>query len=977
MKFDPSGSRWRKWDLHFHTPASFDYQNKSVTNEEIVAGLKGAHVSAVAITDHHTMDVARIKHLQELGGDDLTVFPGIEFRSELGGSETVHFIGIFPQDCDVEMIWDKLRGKLDITAQDVAQRGDDNIYVPFERAAQIIHGLGGLITVHAGKKTNSIENIGNTEKFKMAFKKDLAQRHIDLLEVKSSIDVNSYWRIVFPHIGFPLPVVVGSDNHNINSYDFPTPCWIKADCTFAGLTHVLHEPKDRVFIGDTPPAMERVNANRTKYLRTISVRKCNTSAFGETWFDCIIPLNNGLIAVVGNKGSGKSALADIVGFLGNTKNHSAFSFLSTTKFRQPKSNKAEHFEAESVWETGLTITRKLSEPIGDEEIEKVNYIPQDYLEGVCNELGGESDRGFGHALRQVIYSHVGEADRLGFRSLDELLDYKTKETTESIDQHKKELTDRIRRFLQFLEQSLPSHKKTLENQLEAKLAELAAHDGAKPIEVVKPENDEESQKAIAAIEVELRQKEKQLEVIETKLVESQAFRSQLLKQVATAEKLLKRMDNLEAAVKTFQDESAADCNLLSVEVDEIITFALRRTKIETRIHESQVALKELLQVVGASESHGFAFEKIELTRAIKELRDSLDAPNRRFQEYLSALGKWRDRRLEIEGAELTAGTVKFIDCQLRLLDALPDQIGEAWMECIKSSETIYGEIQKLANAHRVAFGPVQSFVESHPLAKDRFDLRFDAALVPSGFVDRFLTFINQGRRGSFSGVGEGRDRIESMLAKCEFETCEGVVVFLNAIKDGLTTDRRQQPPTSVSVSDQLSKGQSSIELLAYVLGLEYLKPQVTLRWAGKDIEQLSPGERGTLLLVFYLLIDKSDIPLVIDQPEENLDNQTVVDFLVPSVKEAKERRQIILVTHNPNLAVVCDADQIICAYLDKEDGNRVRYETGAIENPMINRRLVDILEGTRRAFDNRDGKYHAEKSQSRPRHKALPEIRED
>lgn len=976
MKNDPSGSRWRKWDLHFHTPASFDYQDKSITNEEIVEGLKQANVSAVAITDHHTMDVVRIRHLQELGGDALTVFPGIEFRSELGGSETVHFIGIFPEDCDAEMIWDKLKGKLDITLQDVSQKGDDNIYVPFEKAAQIIHGLGGLVSVHAGKKTNSIENIGNTEKFKMAFKKDLAERHIDLLEVKSSVDVNSYWKVVFPHIGFPLPVIVGSDNHNIRKYDFANPCWIKADCTFAGLTHVLHEPKERVFVGDTPPTMDRVYANKTKYLRTISVRKCNTSSFGETWFDCTIPLNNGLIAVVGNKGSGKSALADIVGFLGNTKNHGAFSFLSPAKFRQPKSNKSEHFEAESVWETGLTITRKLSEQIVEEEIERVNYIPQDYLEGVCNELGGDADRGFSRALRQVIYSHVSQADRLGFESLDELLDYKTKETTDSIEQHKKELTERIKRFLQLSDQSLPTHRKTLENQLASKQAELAAHDSAKPPDVVKPENDEDSQQKIAAVEEELRQKEKQLSEIDAKLSEAEVSRSQLLKQVAAADKLLKRIENLEAAVKIFRDESVADCNLLSVKIDEVLTLNVDPSKIEARKLECDAQLNAIAQTVGETETQGLAYGKAVLQKAIKELRDGLDAPNRRYQEYLVAIGKWKDRRREIEGDANTTGTVKFIVHQLTLLDALPEQIREAWNECIGLSETIYGEIQKLTQAHRVAFGPVQSFVESHPLAKDRFDLRFDAALVPTGFVDRFLAFINQGRKGSFSGVGEGRDRIELMLAQSEFETTEGVVDFLNSLKDSLTADLRQQPPAAVSVSDQLSKGQNAVELFSYILGLEYLKPQVTLRWAGKDIEQLSPGERGTLLLVFYLLIDKSDTPLVIDQPEENLDNQTVVDFLVPSVKEAKERRQIILVTHNPNLAVVCDADQVICAYLDKNDGNRISYETGAIENPAINQRIVDILEGTRRAFDNRDGKYHAEKTQSRPRHKALPEKRD-
>lgn len=125
----------------------------------------------------------------------------------------------------------------------------------------------------------------------------------------------------------------------------------------------------------------------------------------------------------------------------------------------------------------------------------------------------------------------------------------------------------------------------------------------------------------------------------------------------------------------------------------------------------------------------------------------------------------------------------------------------------------------------------------------------------------------------------------------------------------------------------------------------------------KELSQLSPGERGTLLLVFYLLIDKEQIPLVIDQPEENLDNQTVFELLVPCIKRTKERRQMIIVTHNPNLAVVCDAEQIVCADLSKASNHEMKYLTGAIENPSVNKAIVDILEGTRPAFDNRDSKY--------------------
>ena len=112
-----------------------------------------------------------------------------------------------------------------------------------------------------------------------------------------------------------------------------------------------------------------------------------------------------------------------------------------------------------------------------------------------------------------------------------------------------------------------------------------------------------------------------------------------------------------------------------------------------------------------------------------------------------------------------------------------------------------------------------------------------------------------------------------------------------------------------------------------------------------------------MLLVFYLLVEKDDIPLVIDQPEENLDNQTVYDLLVPCIKDARQRRQIIIVTHNPNLAVVCDADQVIHADLDKANHYKMSYTSGGIENPAINKAIVDILEGTMPAFKNRDSKY--------------------
>jgi predicted ATPase len=177
----------------------------------------------------------------------------------------------------------------------------------------------------------------------------------------------------------------------------------------------------------------------------------------------------------------------------------------------------------------------------------------------------------------------------------------------------------------------------------------------------------------------------------------------------------------------------------------------------------------------------------------------------------------------------------------------------------------------------------------------------------------------------------------------------------------LQKDKRAKDVSPVDIRKLLRQGKTLFELYDFVFSLDCLRPRYTLRMGDKEVHQLSPGERGTLLLVFYLLIDKGDIPLVIDQPEENLDNQTVYELLVPCIKEAKERRQIFIVTHNPNLAVVCDAEQVIGASLDKPHNQRMDYIAGAIENPNINKLIVDILEGTRPAFDNRDSKYLPER----------------
>ncbi len=439
---DARGSLWRRWELHFHTPSSYDYRRKSVTNEQIIAGLKAKSVAVVAITDHHKIDADRILELRALASNEITILPGIELRCELGGQTKVHYIGIFPEDIDVHELWTKLQGKLDLTPMHVADVGDDKVWVRYEDGMRVIRELGGLVSIHAGDRTNSIEAIKNKPVFKQQVKTDILRDHVDILELSNADDCNCYSTIVFPDVGFKRPLIIGSDNHDVISYDPACPCWIRGDATFAGLKHLCCEPEDRVYLGELPPLVDRVNKHRTRYIRSIEVRKTAEAMLLERWFDCDVPLNPGLVAIIGNKGSGKSALADIIGLLGDSNAGDSFSFLNEDKFCKPNNNKARYFQGTICWESGGTHLKPLSDKVVA-EVESVKYLPQEYIEGVCNELQEHGAGRFSRELTSVIFSHVAPSARLGCATFDDLLKYKTAERQNAIDVERDELSTRL------------------------------------------------------------------------------------------------------------------------------------------------------------------------------------------------------------------------------------------------------------------------------------------------------------------------------------------------------------------------------------------------------------------------------------------------------------------------------------------------------------------------------------------------------
>jgi ABC-type lipoprotein export system ATPase subunit len=952
VPFRECGSLWGRWDLHFHTPASFDYKNKSVTNTEIVEGLKAAGVEVVAITDHHTIDVARIRDLQRLAGKTLTIMPGIEFRTELGGKEKVHLIGIFPENSHIDDLWTKLSGKLELTPEDVIRKGgDESIYVDFREAAELIRQLGGIVTTHAGGKSNSIENIPNNSPFKMALKTDLARECVDLYEVGRPSDCEGYERIVFPAIKCRLPLIMGSDNHDISHYDVKAICWIKGDPSFQTFQQLRSDPQ-RASLSPSPGETNRIVSNPTKYISEVTFTKLTGTRVDDDWFSGTVQLNPGLVAIIGNKGSGKTALAEVIGLLGNCESADSFSFLNEKKFRQPRNNKARAFQATMKWRSTHSVTRLLSDLTDKNAPADVSYIPQSYLEEICNEVNDLPGSAFDRELKSVIFSHVSEEEKLGTQTLDRLIEFRTEPLEERLGSLRLEMSELNKNIAALEQQCSDTNRQLLLNLKAGKGRELEAHDALKPAEIVKPDADPLQQVQMESIGKKIEAANKERDAVAEAIRGAEAHRSFAAKQIASVSRIRQHLRNFEATYNSFLLTLNGDCEVLGLSPKELVRVTVNSSAVDEAAQAATTTSAAQEQIIAAG-----LVQTSELKTMVDSLTEQLDAPNSAHQRYVEALRAWVEKREAIVGTQDKRETLAYLERQIEELDQLPSRLSAAKEARKEKVKEIFQQIEAMVLVYRTLYHPVQEFIMRNQVANQKFHLEFDASVVSVNLDDLVLGKVNQSRKGSFSGVEEGKRSLKTLIATADFQTSDGVAGFADELMERFYADYRYAPPTAVALQDQLRQSVDPAMLMDAVYGLEYLQPKYQLKWSGKSIEELSPGERGTLLLIFYLLIDRRDIPLIIDQPEDNLDNQTVYDMLVACLREARKRRQVIIVTHNPNLAVVCDADQIIHSHIDKQGKNKVTYTGGSLENPVTNKFSIMVLEGTRPAFVQRDRKY--------------------
>lgn len=407
------GSEWHKWDLHLHTASSYDSPYKGEDADELLCKtLNDNDISAVAITDHFKIDKDRILHLKELA-PNIVFFPGVELRTDKGANN-LHLILIFSNEIDLDVLSADFEAIM-LRTKSKSRGSDETIYWSYEDIVDFCKSHNGLLSIHAGNKSNGIDKeISNALPVKEAIKADIAE-FVDFFEVGRKSDIETYHKYVFKDIK-EKPIIICSDCHDPRNYTTKESLWIKGKLTFSGLMQCIYQPSERIYIGTIPPALDRVNKNKKANIALLAVsKKENAKNDDVCWFDVKLPLNSGLVAIIGNKGSGKSAFADIIGQLCKCKTMDSASFLNDNRFRKMPKNYAADYSAKITWLDGHEEESDLSLKDYDTTIEDAQYLPQKYIEEVCNDIGNV----FQQEINKVIYSYVDRTERANTIIIDQ------------------------------------------------------------------------------------------------------------------------------------------------------------------------------------------------------------------------------------------------------------------------------------------------------------------------------------------------------------------------------------------------------------------------------------------------------------------------------------------------------------------------------------------------------------------------------
>lgn len=312
----------------------------------------------------------------------------------------------------------------------------------------------------------------------------------------------------------------------------------------------------------------------------------------------------------------------------------------------------------------------------------------------------------------------------------------------------------------------------------------------------------------------------------------------------------------------------------------------------------------------------------------KTVLDRLRRETRNLQGLKAELREYQDKEGQIQ--ELAQQRSNKLGIVIKAVLAEENALHSIYKPLAKKLQNSDGVLRKLTFS-------VKRHIDLEDWAKrgeDLLDLRSAGKFRFKG------TLVNRAKQ-ELAGIWQTGNETEILKALNKFQTCH---------RDNLLKHSPYQQGTAEH-RDWLT------QFAKWIFDTSYVSFQYSMAYDGTDIRQLSPGNRGIVMLLLYLELDENNgKPLIIDQPEENLDPKSIQSELVPLFERAKKRRQIFMVTHNANLVVNTDAEQVIVANLGAREKDKlppISYESGGLEDASIREKVCEVLEGGEAAFKER------------------------
>lgn len=632
-----------------------------------------------------------------------------------------------------------------------------------------------------------------------------------------------------------------------------------------------------------------------------------------------IYLNPNLNVIIGGKSAGKSILLYSIAktLLADTKDKLLF-----------KNNGEERYSLKSIdsgFDFEITTKAGISQKISDREdghnslIPNIKYIPQNELVKLAEpELSGK-----GESLNKLVRNLICE-DTDSKQKYDDFI--------KNVKQYDKEREELINTYFETLdniqnletELKTKSNKEVLQTNIKTnseKVEELNKKAGLSDEQIQQYKNFQEQQQ----------QNQKRRELFNSDFSQTNAF----------LQELNKELSNLQERKNTF---------LQSIHKNEFRGYYQDKLKF---IDDSIVQLQDLISEIGTIiNSEG---KRVFNTDNIfnKEL-EQINYEKSNIEEELKPYQQNEDIKKQIRTLE------EFIENDGKLLSEI-DSLNKKIEEKRQSIETIKANLFELyKNSHYEYINIIRQLKDrTIELEKDGLRIRGIAQFNFPKFRREIINFTH----GTYSDndkyciCEEDRSRI--------FETNYDELIsnISKMFNEIMTSEYRIKT---------ISKKEAVKKLLD-----DYFYDYWEITYKNDKLGEMSTGKASFVILMLIIGLSKSKSPILIDQPEDNLDNRSVSENIISYLRNKKIERQIILVTHNANIVVNADAENVIVANQkgqnDKETSSIYKFDyiNGAIENTFakieaetdllksmgIKEHIADIVEGGKEAFKNREKKY--------------------